>query len=130
MFATTTDVKTVTGKIVDASLVQRAQYAIEAYIGKFEAEISDANDTEILKRAVSYQSAYMLNNEDIVFEQMAASTIGQNDAYTTFKQNDNASPFIAPMAVMVCSKLSFIKTRSVYTGRHIDISSTADWRTV
>jgi len=83
MFATTTQVKTITGKIVNAGLVERAQYAIEAYVGKFEADVPDVNDKEILKRAVAYQSAYMLNNEDIVFEQMAVSTTMQNDASTT-----------------------------------------------
>lgn len=65
MFATTTQVKTITGKIVNAGLVERAQYAIEAYVGKFEVDITDTNDLEILKRAVAYQSAYMLNNEDM-----------------------------------------------------------------
>jgi hypothetical protein len=72
----------------------------------------------------------MLNNEDIVFEQMAVSATTQNDASTTFKSGDSVSPFIAPMAVMVCSKLSFVKTRSIKTG---PISSSVDypeWTTV
>jgi hypothetical protein len=130
MFTTATEVKTITGKIVDAALVARAQYVIEAYIGKFESEITDTKDDEILKRAVAYQAAYMLNNEDIVYEQMAVSTTGQNDAYTTFKQGDTASPFIAPMAVMICNKLSFIRSRSVYTGKSSDAVAEVEWRTV
>ena len=130
MFATVAEVKTITGKIVDTALVSRAQYAIEAYVGKFESEITEALDLEILKRAVSYQSAYMLNNEDIVFEQMAVSTTGQSDSFTTFKIGDTTSPFISPMAVMVCSKLSFVKSRSVYTGRSNDYATSVDWRTV
>lgn len=130
MFATTTEVKTITGKIVDAALVARAQYVIEAYVGKFEAEVTDTKDDEILKRAVAYQAAYMLNNEDIVYEQMAVSTTGQSDAYTTFKQGDNVSPFIAPMAVMICSKLSFMRSRSIYTGKSSDTVSEVEWRTV
>jgi hypothetical protein len=130
MFTTTTEVKTITGKIVDAALVARAQYVIEAYVGKFEAEITDTKDDEILKRAVAYQAAYMLNNEDIVYEQMAVSTTGQSDAYTTFKQGDNNSPFIAPMAVMICNKLSFVRSRSVYTGKSIDTVAEIEWRTV
>jgi hypothetical protein len=130
MFTTATEVKTITGKIVDAALVARAQYVIEAYIGKFEADISEENDEEILKRAVAYQAAYMLNNEDIVYEQMAVSTTGQNEAYTTFKPGDTASPFIAPLAVMICNRLSFIRTRSVYTGKSSDTVIEVDWRTV
>jgi len=130
MFTTATEVKTITGKIVDAALVARAQYVIEAYVGKFEADITDTNDEEILKRAVAYQAAYMLNNEDIVYEQMAVSTTGQNDAYTTFKQGDSASPFIAPLAVMICNKLSFVRSRSIYTGKATDTVNELDWRTV
>lgn len=130
MFTTATEVKTITGKIVDAALVARAQYVIEAYIGKFEADVTDTRDEEILKRAVAYQAAYMLNNEDIVYEQMSVSTTGQNDAYTTFKQGDSTSPFIAPLAVMICNKLSFMRSRSIYTGKSTDTVSEVDWRTV
>jgi hypothetical protein len=130
MFTTITEVKTITGKIVKADLVQRAQYVIEAYIGRFEADVTDTNDLEILKRATAYQTAYMLNNEDIVFEQMAVSTTGQNDAYTTFKPGDTVSPFIAPMAVMMCNKLSFVKLRSVKTGKIASTMSYPDWTTI
>lgn len=130
MFTTITEVKTITGKIVKADLVQRAQYAIEAYIGKFESEVTNTTDLEILKRAVAYQSAYMLNNEDVVFEQMAVSTTTQNDSSTTFKQTDHTSPFIAPMAVMVCSKLSFVKSRSIKTGKIFSETEYPVWTTV
>lgn len=130
MFVTTTQVKTITGKVVNAGLVERAQYAIEAYVGKFEADVEDIRDLEILKRATAYQAAYMLNNEDIVFEQMAVSTTMQNDASTTFKTGDKVSPFIAPMAVMMCDKLSFIRSRSVYTGKVSQTTASSDWRTI
>jgi hypothetical protein len=130
MFTTTTEVKTITGKIVKADLIQRAQYVIESYTGKFEADITDTKDLQILKRATAYQSAYMLNNEDIVFEQMSVSTTMQNDASTTFKQGDTASPFIAPMAVMVCSKLSFVKSRSIKTGQIASTITYPDWTTI
>jgi hypothetical protein len=130
MFVTQQEVKTITGKIATADLIQRAQYVIEAYVGKFEADVSDTNDIEILKRATAYQTAYMLNNEDIVFEQMAVQTTGQNDAYTSFKQNDAASPFVAPMAVMVCNRLTFMRSRSIYTGKSSQLTASSDWRTV
>jgi hypothetical protein len=130
MFVTTTQVKTITGKVVNAGLVERAQYAIEAYVGKFEADVEDTRDLEILKRATAYQAAYMLNNEDIVFEQMAVSTTMQNDASTTFKAGDKVSPFIAPMAVMMCDKLSFIRSRSIYTGKVSQTTASSDWRTI
>ena len=130
MFTTIAEVKTITGKIVKNDLIERAQYAIEAYIGKFEDEILDTQDLEILKRATAYQTAYMLNNEDIVFEQMSVATTAQNDSSTTFKTGDNVSPFIAPMAVMVCSKLSFIKSRSIKTGKIRPSIAYPDWITI
>ena len=130
MFVTTAQVKTITNKTVNAGLVERAQYAVEAYVGKFEADIADTRDLEILKRATAYQAAYMLNNEDIVFEQMAVSTTMQNEASTTFKSGDKVSPYIAPMAVMMCDKLSFMRARSVYTGKMLDTTEENNWRTV
>jgi hypothetical protein len=130
MLATTNDVKTITGKIVNSQLVTRAQYLIEAYIGKFENEVTNTKDLEILKRAVSYQSAYMENNEDLVYEQMAVSTTGQNDAYTTFKSGDKIAPFIAPLAVIVCEKLTFFKSRSIKTGKILGDETFVDWVTI
>lgn len=130
MFAQVNEVKDITGKNVDVGIIQRAQYVVEAYIGKFETDVSNDNDLEICKRAVAYQSAYMLNNEDVVFEQMAVSTTGINDSYTTFRQNDLTAPFIAPMAVMICQKLSFVKTRSVYTGKTFQETASLDWTTL
>lgn len=130
MLATTNDVKTITGKIVNNQLVTRAQYLIEAYIGKFEDEVLDTKDLEILKRAVSYQSAYMENNEDLVYEQMSVASTGQNDAYTTFRTTDKISPYIAPLAVIVCEKLTFFKTRSIKTGKISTTSPTVNWSTI
>jgi len=130
MLANTNDVKDITGKIVSNQLVTRAQYVIETYVGKLESEITVAKDEELLKRAVAYQAAYMENNEDLVYEQMKVSTTGQNDAYTSFKSGDNDSPWIAPLAVMSCAKLSFVKSRSVYTGKNTNTYYLPDWGTI
>ena len=117
MFVTTNEVKNITGMTVSNELVERAQYIIEAYVNRFESEVTNTTDIEVLKRATAYQSAYMLNNEDVVFEQVAVSTTTQNDSSTTFKSGDTTSPFIAPMSVIVCKKLSFMKSRSLKTGK-------------
>ena len=130
MLATTNDVKIITGKSVSAQLVQRAQYVIESYIGKLEVDITNARDIELSKRAVAYQSAYMEGNEDLVFEQMSVSTTGQNDAYTTFKNGDSLSPFISPLSILTCHKLTFFRSRSVKTGRYDNSMSFPDWTTV
>lgn len=130
MFTNITQVKSITGKIVSPALIERAQYVIEAYVGKFEIEITNIKDIEVMKRAIAYQSAYMLNNEDIVFEQMAVSTTMQNDASTTFKPGDTISPFVAPMAVILCGKLSFVKSKSIYTGKMDRTISYPDYKYV
>jgi len=129
MLANTNDVKIITGKVVTAQQVQRAQYIIESYVGKLEADITNTRDIELAKRAVSYQCAYMEGNEDLIFEQMAVSTTGQNDAYTTFKNGDSLAPFIAPLAIMVCQKLTFFRSRSIRTGKFDTSTPVPDWTT-
>jgi hypothetical protein len=126
MLATTTDVLELTNRNLSQSLINRAQAIVEMYVGKFEDEITNEKDLELIKRAVSYQAAYMDENEDIVFEQIAASTISQNDASTTFKAGDQVSPWIAPLTVMSCKKLSFNSSRSIATGK-IRPNSTAQF---
>jgi hypothetical protein len=133
MFATQEEVIELTNKTVNEDLIFRAQNVIEIFIGKFENDIEDANDLELLKRATAYQSVYMVNNEDIVFEQIKASTILQNDSSTTFKQTDEFSPWISPLAVMACKKLSFYRSRTVKTGKILPVSGldySADWVTL
>lgn len=117
MSATTEDVLYFTGKNVTQDVVNRAQFVLEVYIGKEEEEFTVLKDVELFRRAICYQAAYMFENEDIVFEQIAASSISQNDSYTTFKQGDQVSPWIAPLAIMACNKLSFYRVRSLNTGR-------------
>jgi hypothetical protein len=117
MFATTTQVFNLTSANVNESLISRAQSIIEVYVGRLEEYVTNDDDLEYLKRAVAYQAAYMLNNEDIVFEQIAASTISQNDSVVTFKSGDQNSPWIAPLAIMACKRLSFLKTRFIRTGK-------------
>lgn len=117
MLATVNDVLELTNRNLNQSLINRAQSIIEIYVNKLESEVTGARDLELLKRAVAYQAAYMDENEDIVFEQIAASTISQNDSATTFKPGDTVSPWIAPLAVMTCKKLSFTNSRSIATGK-------------
>jgi hypothetical protein len=133
MFVTEQQVKTITNKSVSLDLITRAQYVIETFIGKFEDDVENTNDLELLKRATAYQSAYMVDSEDIVFEQLKASTIIQNDSSTTFKQSDEFSPWIAPLAVMACKKLSFYRSRTIKTGKISPVSGldySADWVTL
>ena len=53
-----------------------------------------------------------------------------NAKNSTFKPGDNVSPFIAPMAVMICNRLTFVRSRSVKTGKIKPTISYPDWNTV
>jgi hypothetical protein len=48
----------------------------------------------------------------------------QNDSSTTFKSGDEYSPWIAPLALIACSQLSFFSSRSIKTGKINPFSKT------
>lgn len=96
--------------------VRQAQFVIEMYVGRTETEVDSARDKSILARAVAAQTVYMRDNPDITFNQIKATTISQGGRMTVFGNGDE-SPFIAPLAVLACKKLSWKQSRSVRTGR-------------
>lgn len=116
MFTTINDVKLYTGYDVNNALVARAQAIIEIFIGRDEIDIQDVADLVILNKMTAYQTAYMLENEDIVFKQVALTSQGQTDSNITYDKSMLA-PYIAPLAVLAANGLSFNKSRSYKTGR-------------
>lgn len=116
MFCTVDDVKRITGYVVTNTGLAMAQTIVEVYIGRVEQEVDGMRDKSLLGRAVAYQAAYMRDNAEMIFEQVAASQVGQNDSLTTFKAGDFTAPWVAPMAVMACRGLSWKQSRSVTTG--------------
>jgi len=107
MLSTVNSVREYTGYDVTQELINRAQALVEIYVGKDEIDIQLPSDLLLLDKMVAYQSAYMLENEDIVFKQIAASTY----------DSKMSAPFIAPLAVIASNGLSFNKSRSYKTGR-------------
>ena len=97
MLSTVNSVKEYTGYDVTQELINRAQALVEIYVGKDEIDIQSPSDLLLLDKMVAYQTAYMLENEDIVFKQIAASTYDS-------KMN---APFIAPLVVIASNGLSF-----------------------
>jgi hypothetical protein len=130
MFTTREVASKLTDRDISTALLQRAQNVIETYIGRTELQIEDNLDKVLLARAVGYQAAYMQDNEDLVYQQVSAQTTGQNDSLISFKQGDNASPWIAPLAVMACRNLSFKRSRSVRTGKVTNNPYKYAWRTI
>lgn len=94
--------------------VRQAQFVIELYVGHSEAEITSPRDKALLSSAVAAQTVYMMDNPDITFNQIKATTVSQGGRMTTFAGDE--APFIAPLAVLACKGLSWKKTRSVRVG--------------
>jgi hypothetical protein len=127
MLSTINSVKEYTGYDVNLELIKRAQGIIEIFIGKDEIEIESPADLLLLDKMVSYQTAYMLENEDLIFKQAALTSQGQTDSLVNFDTRMMA-PFLAPLAVMASAGLSFNRSRSYRTGRIFQTSKDQKWR--
>lgn len=116
MFITPDQVKKLTNVEVSGDLIFRAQNVIESYVGKNESEIKNGKDKQIMAKAVGYQAAYMKENEEIVYQQVAVNAAGAGVSFQNFDAN-MAAPWLSPLAVMVVKNLTFNRTRSYKTGR-------------
>lgn len=115
MFATIEKVKELTGVEAPQETIIMAQNIIESFVGRDEIDVVNAHDRALLEKATAYQVAYMFGDEAKVFEQAAASSVMQFGNMVTFNQ-DGASPWIAPLAVIACKKVSWRRMRSIKTG--------------
>jgi hypothetical protein len=129
MLSTVNSVKEYTGYDATLDLIKRAQGIIEIYIGKDEIDVENPADLLLLDKIVSYQTAYMLENEEIVFKQAALTSQGQTDALINFNR-DMHSPFIAPLAVLAIKGLTWKKAKSVATGKIFQFPKITKWRNV
>ena len=127
MFSTINSVKTYTNKDVPLDVIIRAQGIIEVFIGKDEIDILNPSDLLLLDKMTSYQTAYMLENEDIVYTQIASNSVGSGDSIQNFDTTMSA-PFIAPLAVMAARGLSFKRPRSIKTGKIFQFPRRTDFR--
>lgn len=129
MFTTVNNVKEYTNADVTLDLVKRAQAVIEIFVGKDEIDIDNPSDLLVLDKMTAYQSAYMLENEDVVYTQIASNSVGAGDSAQNFNTAMSA-PFIAPLAVMAAKGLSFKKARSIKTGKIFQWPTYIDWRRI
>jgi hypothetical protein len=129
MFTTVNNVQEYTNKTVELSLIKRAQALIEIYIGRNEIDVENPNDLMILDKMTAYQAAYMVDNEDMVYSQIAVTSAGSGDSSQNFNVAMEA-PFLAPLAVMAARGLSFNRSRSVRTGKVFQWNRKVDWRTI
>lgn len=129
MFTTVNNVKEYTNTDVTLDLIKRAQAVIEIFIGKDEIDIDSPSDLLLLDKMTAYQAAYMLENEDVVYKQIASNSVGSGDSAQNFNAAMSA-PFIAPLAVFAAKGLSFKKARSIKTGKIFQWPTYIDWRRI
>lgn len=127
MFSTVNSVSEYTGYTVTLDLIKRAQALVEIYIGKDEIDIENPSDLLLLDKMTSYQAAYMLDNEDLIYKQAAITSQGQTDALINFNK-EMLAPFMAPLVIIASNGLSFNKSRSYKTGRIFQWNSIPKWR--
>lgn len=126
MYTTADEVMAVTPYTdVTNAEVAMAQFVIEVFTGRLEGEVDGARDKGLLARATIAQTVYMRENPAQTYEQIAVSTVQTNGELSVFK--DGNSPFIAPLAVMACKRLSWNQSRSVRFGRIFARPKRTDW---
>ena len=127
MLSTVNSVKEYTGYDVNLPLIARAQAIIEIFVGKDEIDVDNPADLLLLDKMVSYQAAYMLENEDLVFKQIATDSINLNGSVQNFDTKMNA-PYIAPLVVLAANGLSWNRSKSFKTGKIFSWPSRLDER--
>ena len=127
MFSTVNSVKEYTGYDVALDLIKRAQAIVEIYIGRDEIDIVDPADLLLLDKITSYQTAYMLENEEIVFKQIALNSSSSENSNQNYDTN-MASPFIAPLAVLASKGLTWKRSKSFRTGKIFQLPARVDWK--
>lgn len=128
MFTTPEYVKVITGYDVTPEQVKISQGLIETLVGRVEELVYDANDRAILGNAVAYQAVYMSTNSKVIFEQAAIIAGSSGDAATSFDVRMK-SPYFAPLAVIACRGLSWLRSRSVKVGPHSRSTRHSSWET-
>ena len=127
MFSTINSVKEYTGYDVSLDLIKRAQSIVEIFIGKDEVDVENPSDFLILDKMTSYQAAYMLENEDLIYKQIGTASVNIGGSVQSFDTAKN-SPYVAPLTFLAAQGLSFKKSRSFKTGRIFQYKKDTNWR--
>ena len=129
MFTTVNSVLEYTNTTVDIALIKRAQALIEMYIGRDEIDIENPSDLMILDKMTAYQAVYMLDNESVIYKQVAVTSAGAGESAQNF-DGAYSAPFMSPLAVIASRALSFNRSRSIKTGKIFQWNRKVDWRTL
>lgn len=126
MFVTPEQVKKYTAYTVELADILIGQKMIEAYIGRGESKVTDADDIENVSLAVAYQTVYIKADPNRVFEQASVSSIVQDSSAINFDDED--APFIAPLAKIALRNVSWKKSRSITIGRISRRERVLEWK--
>lgn len=128
MFSTINSVKEYTNIDVTLDLIKRAQAIVEIYIGRDEIDVTDPADLLLLDKITSYQAAYMIDNEETVYKQVAVlSQGGQSTASVSFDGRLSA-PWMAPLAVIASKGLTWKRSKSFRTGKIFQKYPKLEWK--
>ena len=130
-FVTTADVKRITGRDVEASVLSLAWSVLEAIIGRPAYEllaneydnVLTARDQYWLTKAVAFEAAWIVANPD-TFESLDVSTINQSGQGGTLNVD---ALIVAPMARRCLRWCTWTKTRSVRMQRPLRNRYGANW---
>lgn len=112
-WASTADVLSITGVTVTTEQLAQANAVIEMHAGRLYTDAitrTGSRDIEWMRRACSYQAAWMLSQPD-VYARVDMSAISQEGRSVQLK--DDALT-IAPLAKRALARVSWLKSRSLH----------------
>jgi hypothetical protein len=115
MFITPAEITAKTGYVVETNVVQRAQTMVESFVGRVEAEVTEATDKALLGHATMWQAIYIMEEPEAMLQQVAVKTMMGGDQTTVFDV-EKFAPFFAPWAFKACERLSWRRSRTIRTG--------------
>jgi len=116
MFITEREVLTQTGIEVTRTNVSLAQLMVETYVGRGESDIEENKDKELMAQAITFQAIYLDGQPDNVMTTAAATFMSQGSTSVSFNL-ESFAPFMSPWALKATQRLSWMRSRSVSTGR-------------
>src|ERR1044072_2565408 len=126
MYTTVEQVKELSGYDVTEDKIYQAQAIVEAFSGRYECDVKLAKDREVLGKSTAYQAAYMVENYETIFQQVAITSLAAPDMTMTFDIT-LGSPYLAPLAVITLRGLSDRGPKTVKIGSVFGVPRQTDW---
>jgi hypothetical protein len=112
-WATTADVLSLTGSTVTDDQLAQANAVLELHSGRFYTDAlarTGTRDIEWMRRACSYQAAWMLSQPDM-FARIDISQVAQEGRAVGLKDH---ALVLAPLAKRALARVSWLKSRSLH----------------